>query len=137
MQLILCRDAEPGSKHNFGKLFVDGQLLGETLEDPDRRLEEGGKKVQDDTAIPRGSYRVIVSLSKRFGRQMPEVQGVPQFSGVRIHGGNTEHDTHGCPLLGSVRTDDGIKDCSMPNARLMTFLMSALTRGEEITLEVV
>ena len=48
MELELRRDNN--TLHNWGKLFVDGKYLGETLEDVDRFLEDGGKKVQDDTA---------------------------------------------------------------------------------------
>ena len=39
---------------NLGKLFVDGKLLGQTLEDQDRHLEAGGEKIYGATAIPRG-----------------------------------------------------------------------------------
>lgn len=135
MELELRRDNN--TLHNWGKLFVDGKYLGETLEDVDRFLEDGGKKVQDDTAIPRGKYRVTTSFSQRFQKLMPEVHDVPGFSGVRIHGGNTESNTHGCPLLGQYRTADGIRDCAGVNLRLMNLLLAAESRDEEIWLEVV
>ena len=57
-------------------------------------------KVQNQTAIPVGRYRVIVDKSARFGRQMPHILNVPGFDGIRIHSGNTDADTDGCLLLG-------------------------------------
>ena len=136
MILELIRDDDPANKHNWGKLFVDRMYLGETLEDPDKYLEIGGEKEYGDTAIPRGRYRLTLTPSRRFGRIMPEVLGVPGFTGVRIHGGNTEHDTLGCPLLGQVRTDDGISNCAGVNERLYLTLQAADQRGEEVWIEV-
>lgn len=133
MILELIRDDEPSQKHNWGKFFVDRLFFGETLEDTDRYLEvKGGEKIDGDTAIPRGRYRVTLSMSRRFGRNMPEIHDVPGFSGVRIHGGNTEADTHGCPLLGQVRTATGVANCKGVNDRLYVTLQAAEQRGEEV-----
>ena len=137
MNLMLIREDDPLNKHNFGQLWVDGMYFGETLEDKDRYLEAGEVKVDGDTAIPRGRYPVTLSMSQRFGRVMPEIQDVPGFTGVRIHGGNTEKDTAGCPLLGSVRTKDGVANCAGINERLIERIQAALDRGEDIRLEVV
>jgi hypothetical protein len=134
MKLLLIRN--PGGTHNYGELYVNGELLGETLEDVDRHLETGGKKIDGDTAIPRGRYQVKITYSERFKRPMPLVCNVPGFMGVRIHGGNTEADTHGCPLLGKDRTPTGIANCRDANVRLMTLLTAAISRNEEVWLEV-
>jgi hypothetical protein len=132
----LIRDNLPTSKHNFGKMYAAGKLLGETLEDTDRYMEEGGKKIDGDTAIPRGRYKLTVTFSQRFQQDMPYLHNVPGFEGVRIHGGNTEADTHGCPLLGSIRTDTGIAQCAVPNKRLMNVLEDAEDRGDEVWIDV-
>jgi|688.fasta_scaffold461209_3 hypothetical protein len=129
MNLELFRDAE--GRFNFGKLFVDGKYLGETLEDPEREV-----KIDGDTAIPRGRYRVTLTMSNRFKRIMPYVHDVPGFEGVRIHGGNTEADTHGCPLLGAVRTLTGIAQCAGVNQRLIDLIDAATKRNEEVWLEI-
>ena len=132
MEIELIRDDEPANKHNYGKMFVDKLFFGETLEDKDRRLEDGGEKVDGDTAIPRGRYRVTLSMSRRFGRVMPELHDVPGFTGVRIHGGNTEADTHGCPLLGQNRIAAGVASCKGVNDRLYVTLQAAEQRKEDV-----
>lgn len=134
MLLELIRDGNPFL--NWGEMYLDGVLLGQTLEDEDRHLENGGEKDYGDTAIPRGRYRVTLSFSNRFQKLMPEVHDVPGFVGIRIHGGNTTHNTMGCPLLGSVRTADGIAKCSYPNEKLIDALEYAAERNEPVWLEV-
>ena len=136
MNFELKRDDEFGQSHNWGVLFVDGTMLGQTLEDPDRQLEEGGTKIASNTAIPRGRYRLSITFSNRFQKLMPYVHDVPGFEGIRIHGGNTEANTDGCPLLGQRRTADGIADCAGVNQRLMHLLEAAEDLGEEVWMEV-
>lgn len=136
MLLELIRDDEASQKHNWGKFFVDGKYFCETLEDEDRYLEAGGEKIDGETAVPRGRYKVTITYSNRFGRDMPLVCDVPGFSGVRLHGGNTEDDTHGCPLLGQVRTATGVAQCSGANSRLFNLISAQLAVGEDVWLEV-
>lgn len=135
MLLELLRD-DWHPRRTFGKLFVDGRYFCEVLEDTDRYLEGDGIKVPKETAIPRGRYRVIVSMSNRFKRLMPEILDVPQFTGIRFHGGNTEFDTEGCPLLGAVRLRDKVANCKGVNDRLLLTLQEAARRDEDVWLEV-
>ena len=98
--------------YTLGVLYVGMRHYGYTCEDRDRQLETGGDKVPKSTAIPRGRYRVSTSLSHRFGKELPILVDVPQFDGVRIHGGNTSADTEGCILVGRVRTLCGVANCA-------------------------
>ena len=58
-------------------------------------------------------------MSPRFKKELPLILNVPNFSGVRFHGGNTENDSEGCPLLGMVRHMDSISNCA-PAVALVT-----------------
>lgn len=144
MKLLLERNEllQDGTRGNF---YIDNVFFCFSMEDVDGHLESGGVKVPGETAIPRGTYRVIIDYSNRFNREMPHVLDVPGFSGVRIHNGNTQDDTEGCVLLGSakglVKTKSGVMKDGVLNSRATfeTFfnrLDAALQLGEEVTLEV-
>ena len=97
----------------LGSLYVNGKFFSYTLEDYDRKLKQNQssteiahKKIYGKTAIASGDYRVILSLSNRFGRLMPEVLNVKEFSGIRIHGGNTHLNSDGCILVAKHRYFD-------------------------------
>lgn len=84
-----------------GILTLDGDYFGVTLEDCTRRP---GVKLFGVTAIPPGRYRLTLSHSQHFGKLLPELLNVPQFEGVRIHGGNSARDSEGCLLVARKRT---------------------------------
>ena len=126
----------PGVSSTIGKLYVDGVFFSYTLEDVDRHLEDGGKKIPGETAIPRGAYKVTIDFSNRFQRQMMHVLGVPQFEGIRIHAGNTDKDTEGCILLGKVRSDNAVFNSRDAVAALFEKVRAALDAGQEVNREV-
>lgn len=130
MNLLLQR--EPSDEHRtFGKLYIDGQYFCETLEDPVR-----DEKIKGHTAIPEGTYRITMENSPRFGRNTITIKDVPNFTGVRIHAGNTEHDTEGCPLVGQVRAKASILRSKAALDELKPEIISALQAGEQVWLEI-
>lgn len=62
-------------------------------------LRPDGVKVKHKTAIPAGTYKIVVNMSNRFQRLMCELLDVVGFGGIRIHGGNTAVDSSGCLLV--------------------------------------
>ena len=119
-----------------GRMYFEQMAFCHTCEDEDRFLEKGNVKVFGKTAIPRGKYRMITSQSQRFGRILPEVLDVPGFSGIRIHGGNTAEDSHGCILVGQVKTATGVAKCAETVNRIIDTIDDATELGIETWLEV-
>lgn len=93
-------------------------------------------KVQDQTAIPEGQYRVIWSRSERFKREMPEVLNVPGFSGIRIHSGNTSLDTSGCILVGLQTDGTRVTESHLAYALVASRIKDTLDSSEQVFLEV-
>lgn len=93
--------------YSIGKLYIDGKYICDTLEDTDRGLTSDmpedkirALKIYGKTAIPTGRYKVNMSYSNRFKKEMPLLLNVKGFAGIRIHAGNTAKDTEGCILCG-------------------------------------
>lgn len=80
----------------LGRMFIDGSFFAYTLEDTVRE----GQKVPSRTAIGEGVYKARVTYSNRFKRSLVLLEGVENFKGVRVHGGNDHTNTEGCILIG-------------------------------------
>lgn len=106
MEILIKRIAKKNT-YTIGKMYLNGVYFADTLEDKDRgltqsmSLEEIKKiKIPGETAIPTGTYKVIVNMSPKFKRLLPRLLNVPGFDGILIHKGNSDKDTSGCVLLG-------------------------------------
>ncbi len=132
MQLHLLRDTF-AERSTLGLLYVNDVAECDTLEDRVRV----GPKVPCQTAIPPGTYRVVIDDSTRFKRPMPHILDVPGFEGIRIHSGNTDADTEGCILVG-LRTAnmDFIADSRKAFDAFFAKLKAAVDRDEEVWLTV-
>ena len=75
-----------------------------------------GIKVYGSTGIPEGVYKWHITHSNRFKRDMISIyteengyeliNDSKSFKGIRMHGGNTHIDTHGCPLVAYNKIND-------------------------------
>ena len=94
---------EYGTNYTIGHFYIDGVYQCFTLEDKVREVEGqpvSQWKIANQTAIPRGTYKVVNDFSPHFNGIRPHILDVPGYEGVRIHSGNTDKDTEGCILLG-------------------------------------
>jgi hypothetical protein len=127
MKLLLKR-IHKTDVSTIGELYIDGIFQCYTLEDIERDV-----KIKSETAIAKGKYKVMITLSNRFKKYMPLLLNVPNFEGVRIHSGNTNHDTEGCILVGQTRSKDFIGQ----SRKAYDKLFKKLETAKEITIEIV
>lgn len=124
----------------IGDLFVDSAWECYTLEDVERGNGDAATvkewKVQGDSAIPLGTYNVIVTYSNRFKRDLPLVQNVPGFEGIRIHPGNTAENTQGCVLVGAKNELARVGESRIAFNALFIKIEAALAAGDTVTLEI-
>jgi hypothetical protein len=145
MKLKLIREVFTPTE-TLGLLLIDGAFFCYTLEDFDRGLDKSmdlktvqSIKVHSNTAIPYGTYKVSLSVSNRFKRLMPEIQSVPGFAGVRIHGGNTHLNTEGCILVAKNRSIDKVSPFGKIRNWIQGTMENELTKklkGQIVELEI-
>ena len=144
MELLLKRIYK-GDKYTIGKLYIDGEWFCDTIEDVVRNLPqdcpytskgrncECKEKIYGETAIPTGTYKVILSYSNRFKRILPEILNVPHFLGIRIHKGNTEQDSAGCIIVG----ENKVKGKVINSTPYETKLVKLLENQKNITITII
>ena len=132
-----------GANSTLGILSIEGKFFCYILEDTDRGLtsampiaEIQAKKVHGKTAIPEGKYKVIYTMSPRFKRKLPRLEGVPGFAGILAHPGNTHLDTEGCQLPGegykATGADWMVTDSKKAFGRLEAVILERIEAGEKI-----
>jgi len=121
-------------KSTTGILYVNGAFLCYSLEDV---VRPAGEKIPGRTAIPWGTYPLVVTFSDRFQKPLPLLIGVPNFVGVRIHAGNLAENTEGCLLVGMTHSTDFIGNSQMALAKLLDKLDEAYDIHEPITIEII
>ena len=136
MQLMLLR-----------RWFYDDCTIGELMRDDDPEsqrlcytLEDqvrSGPKVDGQTAIPTGRYKIQITESVRFKRRLPLLLDVPGFSGIRMHCGNTAEDTEGCLLVGQVKDGHAVRQSRLAFNRLFLLIDQAILAGESVSVMIV
>lgn len=142
MKLVLERRFL-GESYTIGSLSIDGKKFCDTLEDRVRDLNKSGvfdgdeKKVYGETAIPYGTYDVVVDYSPKFKRELPRLQNVRHFEGILIHRGNTAEDSAGCILVGENKVKGKVINSTPYEKELVRILKEAQDRKEPITIKIV
>jgi len=113
---IYCYRDTLGKDDSLSKIYFENEYFCECLEDEVRPY---GEKVHGETAIPENheGYNVDIVNSSKFGEcptlythiidgvYMLSYGGV-EFGSIRVHGGNNDDDTEGCPLVAKNRVND-------------------------------
>ena len=133
MKLYLKRIAKRPD-YTVGRLTDQrGNRICDTLEPTWRNYKGGERKVPKKSAIPEGSYRVVITMSPRFKKYLPLLVGVPGFEGIRIHSGNTVKDTEGCILVG----DNLVKGRLVWSRRALDKLMGMMEDEKEMSITII
>ena len=134
--------------YTIGKLYVkqpiiDEYLRGEkfiyicdTLEPQWRYYAKGARKIKGKSAIPEGRYPVVITYSPKFKQWLPLLLGVLNFSGVRIHAGNTVKDTQGCILVGENREVGKVLNSRKHVKIVKEKIVEAKDKGEGVWIEI-
>jgi len=130
MELLLKRTTRT-DKSTIGELFVNGVFECYTLEDIEREV-----KIKGQTAIPKGVYKVGVSMSNRFKREMPILFDVKGFEGVRIHSGNTAEQTEGCILVGQTKSFNMISGSRLAYSELFEKIKEVVSQKKQVILTI-
>jgi hypothetical protein len=97
--ILIIRD-EFTEKSTLGKLYLNGEFYGHTLE---LAWKDNEKNV---SCVPKGVYNARKRSGDESGKykyQHIEILDVPNRSKILIHIGNYPKSTQGCVLLGSTR----------------------------------
>ena len=147
MELVLTRIAKRKT-YTIGRLAIveridDEYLAGsqetyfcDTLEPTWRDYAHGGRKIKGCSAIPEGRYAVVITWSPKMQKWLPILLGVPMFSGIRIHAGNTAKDTQGCILVGRNQLVGQVLESRKWLYELKQKIVEAKGRGEAVWLTI-
>lgn len=141
MKLLLKRIALRES-YTIGKLYVDGTYFCDTCEDRvrdnnrDGDLDDKGEgKVYGQTAIPYGTYKVVMNVqSPKYSQRaayawcrgyLPRLVDVPHFEGILIHSGNDATHSAGCILVGENKVRGQVINSMATLKRLVNILKGA------------
>lgn len=140
--------------YTIGKLYINDKYFCDTIEDTDRGLKDSMseseiklKKVYSKTAIPTGTYEIIMntispkfknrSWAKPYGGKLPRLLNVKGFEGVLIHVGNKPEDSLGCILVGKNNIKGQVTESTITFNKLMKELLQAHLKKEQITITLI
>ena len=131
--------------YTISHLLVDGALFCNAIEDADRGLTSSMSPLEiqrvkakhpGKTAIPRGKYKLTITYSPKFRKDLILVNDVPGYSGIRIHPGNTAEDSLGCILPGKNDKVGMVSNSRIWCQLIQNMVMRELKQGHTCWLEV-
>jgi len=139
-------------KYCISHVYVNDKYVCDAIEDTDRMLDDSmdekeiiKRKVYGETAIPTGTYRVLMNIvspkysksayfKKICGGKLPRLVNIKGFDGVLIHTGNDQYDTMGCLLVGYNKVKGKVVNSRDAFEKLYPLLSKANKAGEDITI---
>jgi len=133
--------------YTISKLYIEDEYLCDIVEDKDRDLnmdgdldDEGEGKIMKETAIPYGLYEVVLSMSAKFKRILPEILNVKTHTGIRVHQASngkdetigTAKNSWGCPIPGENKVKGGVIRTGYWEREIVKLMLEATKRGEKI-----
>jgi len=128
--------------YTVGKLFINGTYYCDTIEDKVIDLNKNGKfddglnKVMHQTAIPYGTFKVVVNYSPKFKRELPRLLDVPYFEGILIHNGSDQNSSSGCIIVGENKTVGKVTNSTFYMNNLTARIKDAQNKGETTTITI-
>ena len=130
LEYKLCRIFH-NDTYTIGKLYENGVYLCDVIEDVERDI-----KIADKTAIPKGTYKVIVNQSNRFKRLLPLLIDVPGFEGIRIHNGINETSSSGCLIVGENKIKGQVTNSRYWMNKICDTMYAAQMKGIKIIITI-
>ena len=156
MEILVYRKW-PKAGYCVGRIFIDGQLYGNTLEDEDRGLSDAmsedtirNRKIYGKTAIPRGRYIVDMNTySPKFAKypfykdvcdgKLPRIKNVKGFEGILLHvadGPKGADLLEGCIGVGLNHNRGQLCEGKETFKKIYALMKEAHNRGENIYITV-
>lgn len=147
----------PKDEYTVGRLFIDGSLICNTLEDTDRGLSDAmdertvrNRKIYGKTAIPRGRYKIdMETVSPKFSKKkfymdvcqgkLPRIKNVKGFEGILLHvadGPKGADLLEGCIGVGWNRVKGQLCEGKDVFTKIYRLMKEAHDRGETIYITV-
>ncbi len=108
-RIQIVRNMTCSDESTIGRLLVNGEPLGRTLELPDRNNEPYISR------IAAGTYPAVIRADGIKGWRV-QLDGVPHRDSVQIHVGNYARDVEGCILVGKAVKASG-KECAVTESK--------------------
>ena len=146
MKLNLKRTSSD-SDSTLGVLSIGADVQCVTVED-----EYRAQKMQHETRIPRGTYKIklrtVGGFHDRYKRKFGDwhqgmlwLQDVPGFEYILIHTGNTDADSSGCIIVGARAIKNGkgggtVTESVKAYEALYPKVRDAIIRGDDVTITI-
>lgn len=149
LELYLWRFA-PKDKYTVGRLYADGELICNTIEDPDYGfdgstpvsiIKQTKQEHPKQVAIPYGRYEVSTKWARGFanthpwyksqplGSHIPCLVDVPAYSGILIHCGVSADSSAGCIIVGYNTIKGKVTDSKKAYTEIATLIKEANDKG--------